>query len=127
MIIFKYAWELVKLVGWAAGTFMGGMAAVIVCVFAIGFFIQLLFGLSYVAQDQPVLGVPLLVVAVVFCLWCAFFQKGASTPPQTVLRGPLVVKSEEHPIHIRIRRGSGEVKAEPEDSESPVTGAPRRP
>lgn len=127
MIIFKYAWELVKLVGWAAGTFMGGMAAVIVCVFAIGFFIQLLFGLSYVAQDQPVLGVPLLVVAVVFCLWCAFFQKGASTPPQTVLRGPFVVKSDQQPLQIRIQRGSGEVHCEPEESESPVADMPRRP
>lgn len=120
MIIFKYAWELVKVVGWATGIVIGGMLMLYAFFIVMGVVVGGFFLLGHLAIHQPLIGVPLLLLAVLFCLWCAYFQQNASNSRQpTVLRGPFVVTSDQQFLHVRIQRGGGAAQAESEDNESP--------
>lgn len=63
---------------------------------------EFLFALS---AAKPVFGAPLLILAVVFAVRCALRLFVGPTPqqPTSVLRGPVLVKSDRHSFHDRTR------------------------
>lgn len=118
MAIFNMLWDWTKLIAGLVGRFLGGMLifylfwGVLLGVFGVCFLLYKL------AESYPLLGVPLIVAAGLFCFWCAYFQKGATRPHQTVLRGPFVVTSDDHRFFGCVQRGSGD--AQPKSEEQSV-------
>lgn len=117
--------RLVLRLAGAFGIFIAAIAASLAIIFAVYFGGYGLVSLIALAKDSPELGVPILTAIVVFCLYCAFIRKEkAAAPPKDVLRGPVVIRTEEQTFFVRPQSGSGEAQSEPSSSPSTVADDP---
>lgn len=97
----------------AFGIFIAAIAASVAIFFAVYFGCYGLVALIGFAKDSPLLGVPILTAIVVFCLYSAFFRKEKTTaPPRDVLRGPVVIRTEQQTLFIRPQQCSGDEQPE---------------
>lgn len=88
------------------GIFIAAIALCIAIVYGISLVGAVLFVFSGFAKQSPELGIPIVVAFVAFCLYCAFRGEKAS-PRKDVLRGPIVIKTDEHTISVRRQEGAG--------------------
>lgn len=121
MSVTRVFWEVIKGIAKGVGIVIGGL----LMLFAFWGIVYSVIGLGFLlytlAVYQPLLGIPLLVAVVCFCLWCAFLQKAAVTPTQTVLRGPFVVTSKEQRIQLHLQQGSGETQSDSHERVMPLS------
>src|SRR5688500_1043139 len=103
--VFLVAFEIFQVfIGYIAGA-VGGCLLLMAFLGVLNGTVIVFTFLFALAAAKPVIGVPLLILAVAFAVRCALRLFVGPTPqqPTSVLRGPVLVKSDRHSFHDRTR------------------------
>lgn len=103
--VFLVAFEIFQVfIGYIAGA-VGGCLLLMAFLGVLNGTVKVFTFLFALSAAKPVIGVPLLILAVAFAVRCALRLFVGPTPqqPTSVLRGPVLVKSDRHSFHDRTR------------------------